>query len=118
MTESSGGSGATRRAEDGSDGVARCVPDTDPAMPNGGQVVLRCRTVTAGVKRAGDSCTADSECATGACGTLRPPSTGTGRACFEACTGVTACPGSTTCRLGGMQVGVSGGPAVVDSCAP
>lgn len=81
-------------------------------------VELRCQPPTAGLLRGGAACTRDSECASGTCGFLRPPSVGTFRACFEPCDGTTACPSGTTCRVGGFQVSTPRGSTLADSCAP
>lgn len=100
-----------------SDGGVVCVPVADPAMPLS-QAVLRCEKPTTGALVAGDACVTDSQCQSGVCGLLQAPSTGTGRACFEACTGTTVCPGTTTCRVGGLRVSLSGASVSLDSCAP
>ncbi len=93
-------------------GPARCVPEV---APDGG-LSPRCRLPTlGGLLEAGQPCAVDAQCATGVCGQLQAPSTGTGRACFGACG---TCPGPTTCRAGGMRVQVSGGEVSVDTCAP
>ncbi len=100
-------------------GAAVCTPQVDGADAGPGHLALRCRTRSSfGALAGGASCTQDAECESGACGTLQAPSTGTGRACFQACTGATACPGSTQCRLGGLSIRVAGGLVSVDSCAP
>jgi len=113
-------SGAACTVDDdcSADGGAVCVPELDPAAPFT-QAALRCRRpLLSGLKRGGDPCTVNTECRSGACGTLQSPSTGTGRACFEACDGTTTCPGSTTCRVGGLRLTLASGAADLDSCAP
>lgn len=100
-------------------GVALCTPQVDGQDAGPGHLVLRCRTrSTLGSLPGGASCTVDQECQSGACGTLQAPSTGTGRACFQACTGATTCAGSTQCRAGGLSIQVAGAAISVDSCAP
>jgi len=96
---------------------ALCAVDVDPSAPGTG-LVRRCRMPTSGTKRGGEACSADVECRSGACGTLQAPSTGVGRACFESCDGTTTCPGSTTCRAGGLRVDTLRGGVAFDSCAP
>ena len=99
-------------------GAAVCVPDADPADA-GNQLVLRCRPQQAvGVLSGGASCSQDSDCSSGVCGTLQAPSTGTGKACFQACNGSTACPGTSVCRVGGMRVDSHSAQLTFDSCAP
>ncbi|MDP1825118.1 MAG: hypothetical protein Q8L48_17805 [Archangium sp.] len=98
-------------------GSAVCAAELSVANPFGA-VGLRCRARTSGSLRGGDPCIADSQCESGACGTLQSPSTGTGRACFEACTGATVCAASMTCRVGGLQLPTQMGPVSLDSCAP
>ncbi|MFT3710759.1 MAG: hypothetical protein QM817_24305 [Archangium sp.] len=100
-----------------SDGGVVCAPEADPASPLT-QFVLRCQMPSVGLLRGGDACAVDSQCHSGVCGQLQAPSTGTGRACFEACTGTTACPGTTTCRVGGMRIGLAAATVSLDSCAP
>lgn len=95
---------------------AVCAPDLDPAQPRSA-LVRRCR-LPLGAKRGGDPCASDAECQSGACGTLQPPSTGAGRACFEACAAAGACPGATACRVGGLRLATASGPVNLDSCAP
>lgn len=101
---------------DGGAGV--CVPTPAPADPLGA-LVLRCQPPTAGTLGGGEPCTSDAVCASGVCGTLQPPSTGSGRACFEACTATSTCADAgMSCRLGGLRVTVARGTVSVDSCAP
>jgi len=109
----SGGDGGV---DGGPSSAAICAADLDPSQPLSA-LVLRCR-LPVGAKRGGDPCAADAECLSGACGTLQPPSTGTGRACFEACTATSACPGTTGCRVGGLRLSTASGPVNLDSCAP
>ncbi|MFO0593735.1 MAG: hypothetical protein U0228_00450 [Myxococcaceae bacterium] len=97
-------------------GSAVCAPAASPTAPTT-QAALRCANPV-GALHAGDSCVLDTQCESGVCGTLQAPSTGSGRACFQACTGATACPGTTTCRAGGMSVQLAAGTVNVDSCAP
>lgn len=95
-----------------------CVPEYD-ALDAGRALVLRCRLRTAGTLVAGDACTSDADCASGVCGTLQAPSTGTGRTCLRACDGSSACPTGLTCQAGALRVGLAyGGAASLDSCAP
>ena len=95
-------------------GNAVCAAELSPADPFSA-VALRCRAATTGVLRGGETCVTDSQCLSGACGALQAPSTGTGRACFEACTSATACSvASMTCRVGGLSVS----SVSLDSCAP
>lgn len=98
-------------------GVAVCAPTSDPSAPLT-QVVLRCQAPTTGTAASGASCTQDAECASGVCGTLKPPSTGVGRICFEACTATSVCSGTNTCRAQGLRVTVAGGTVDLDACAP
>ncbi|MFZ5441848.1 MAG: hypothetical protein ACOZQL_17725 [Myxococcota bacterium] len=100
-------------------GTAVCAP-TPSAVDPLGALVLRCQPPTSGTLGGGEPCTSDAVCASGVCGLLQPPSTGSGRACFEACDGARACAGATmVCRAGGMRVATaSGSSATVDSCAP
>jgi hypothetical protein len=98
-------------------GVGVCTPQADPAQPLSA-VVLRCAAPAVGALHGGDTCSLDSQCQSGVCGTLQPPSVGTGRACFEACTGGTTCPGTTSCRAGGLRLSIPTGSVLVDSCAP
>lgn len=111
------GASCAQNSDCSADGGVVCVPEGDPSMPLS-QASLRCQTVTTGALVVGDTCSIDAQCRSGVCGTLQPPSMGTGRACFEACTGTTTCPGATTCRVGGMLVRMSSTSVVVDSCAP
>lgn len=37
---------------------------------------------------------------------------------FQACTAASACPGTSTCRLGGMRVSTQFNSVSFDSCAP
>lgn len=98
-------------------GSAVCAPWALASSPLD-QLSLRCQPPTSGTFVAGDPCTTDSQCASGVCGTLQAPSTGSGRACFQACTGTTVCPGATSCRVGGMRVQMALTSVAVDSCAP
>jgi hypothetical protein len=97
---------------------ARCVPDVDPADA-GFSLALRCRPSHASaVLEGGSACNQDAECASGVCGTLQAPSTGSGKVCFQACTAATVCPGTSTCRIGGMRVAAQFATVSFDSCAP
>lgn len=98
-------------------GPGVCAVDVDPADA-GVALVRRCRMPTTGTRVGGEACSGDLECRSGVCGVLQPPSTGAGRACFEACDGATACPGTTTCRAGGLRVDTGRGTGHFDSCAP
>lgn len=100
-------------------GAARCVPVPSPANPLGAHV-LRCRPPhRTGTLAAGAACTLDADCQSGACVTLQPPSTGSGRACFQACDGTTPCPGSTSCRPNGARIVTANGSTQnLTSCAP
>ncbi len=81
-----------------------CVPEASPAAPLT-QLALRCLPPTPlGAKTGGVACATDSECASGACAYLQPPSTGFGRVCFEPCAGSTACPAGTVCHAGGAFI--------------
>ena len=103
---------------DCSDGGAVCVPDVDPADA-GRQLALRCRpTHQSGFLAGAASCTQDSDCVSGVCGFLQAPSTGSGKACFQACNGSTVCPGANSCRVGGMRVATNLAQLSFDSCAP
>ncbi len=113
-----GGSGCEVDQDCRPDGGARCVPDADP-LDAGQSLVLRCRPSHAsGILGGASPCNQDSDCASGVCGTLQAPSTGTGKACFQACIGATVCPGSSTCRLGGLRVSTHFAILGFDSCAP
>jgi hypothetical protein len=79
---------------------------------------LRCQPVASGSKGAGVSCATDLECQSGVCGTLQSPSTGSGKACFEACAAGSVCPNGMMCRAQGMQIQTMRGPLDVDTCAP
>lgn len=98
-------------------GLAVCAPELSPADPRGA-VGLRCRAPSVGSLRGGEACVTDTQCQSGACGTLQAPSTGTGRACFEACTGATTCAAPMTCRAGGLRLPAQTGSVSLDSCAP
>ncbi|MCA3014678.1 MAG: hypothetical protein INH41_20035 [Myxococcaceae bacterium] len=102
-------------AQDGGVGTV-CAPMVEPSGP--AVTTLRCLPRTTGVKGAGQACSFDAECTSGVCGALQAPSVGAGSVCFEACTGTSACPAGTTCRVAGMRVSTSRGPVQVDSCAP
>ena len=112
-----GGGGCTVDDDCGDAGV-RCVPDVDP-FDAGYSLVLRCRPKQASAVLPGASpCNQDLECASGVCGSLQAPSTGTGKACFHACTAATVCPGTSVCRVGGMRVSTLFANVSFDSCAP
>ncbi len=112
------GAGCTSDSDCSSDGGVVCVPDAD-AADAGKLLAMRCRpTHQTGILSGTTGCSLDSECASGVCGTLQAPSTGTGKACFLACTASTVCPGSTSCRVGGMRVGTLTAQFSFDSCAP
>jgi hypothetical protein len=66
----------------------------------------------------GEACGTDVQCLSGVCGLLQAPSMGTGRACFEACTGSTVCAATMTCRAAGLQVATASSLVSLDSCAP
>lgn len=104
---------------DGGAQSARCVPEYAPSTPGSG-LELRCRGAnTGGALEAPAPCTADSECLSGVCGTLQAPSTGTGRTCFRACDGASACPAGTVCRDGALRVDLArGGFQALRSCVP
>ncbi len=96
-------------------GLARCVPEVDPADA-GQALVLRCRGVSAGEAAGGASCTFDGQCQSGVCAQL---ASGTGGVCFEACAAGSTCPASTTCRAGGVAVRAASGQVFAfDACAP
>ena len=98
-------------------GTAVCAAELSPANPLGA-VSLRCRPPTSAALRGGAACTDHLECESGLCGTLQLPSTGTGRACFEACTAATLCDATTSCRVAGLRVPMAQGSVSLDSCAP
>jgi hypothetical protein len=108
----------TTSAECDADGglASVCAPMVEPA--GAALVSLRCLPRTTGLRGGGESCVSDLECASGACGELQSPSMGSGRACFEACTPTSTCPGPTTCRVQGLRLATTRGPVSVDSCAP
>lgn len=110
------GAGCATDDDCGDAGVV-CVPDADPADA-GKRLMLRCRRPTTGVLPGASPCSQDTDCASGVCGTLQAPSTGTGKACFQACTAATVCPGTSTCRVGGMRVLTLTTNVGLDSCAP
>jgi hypothetical protein len=99
-------------------GNAVCAVELSPSNPFSA-VVLRCKPPTPALLLGGAPCNFDTECQSGACGYLQPPSTGSGRACFEACNATSTCPASTMCRVGGLRIQTAQGigPSV-DSCAP
>ncbi len=112
------GAGCTVDDDCGVDAGVVCVPDVDPADA-GRALMLRCRAPhQSGILTGGAACNQNADCASGVCGTLQAPSTGTGRACFQACTAATACPGTTTCRVGGLRLNTSLSTVSLDSCAP
>jgi hypothetical protein len=111
------GAACTSDLDCSSDGSARCVPDVDPSDA-GKNLILRCRPATTAVATGGSSCNFDNGCASGVCGELQSPSTGSGKACFEACTASTVCPTGMSCRVGGMRVGTIAAQLSFDSCAP
>lgn len=95
-----------------------CAPDVDPA--DAGNLVLRCRPHTLGPLTTAAPCSADSDCASGACAALTDAGT---RACFTPCLvdgGTTfSCPGANTCRPGAFRLTATGGASVLmDGCAP
>lgn len=98
-------------------GTAVCAAELSPANPLGA-VSLRCRPPTSAALRGGVACTDHLECESGLCGTLQSPSTGTGRACFEACTAATLCDATMSCRVAGLRVPMAQGSVSLDSCAP
>jgi hypothetical protein len=83
-----------------------------------GAYVLRCRTAVAnGFREAGESCIADSDCRSGACGQLANGS----HACFRSCdvAAASACPGALTCQAGAYRfTGTLGNVITLDGCAP
>jgi hypothetical protein len=93
-------------------GVAHCVPDVAGAA--GAVAELRCR-MPAGLLEGGASCTADSACQSGVCALV--PATGA-RVCFASCATGTSCPGTSTCRPGGVMVTVAGRQVPFDACVP
>jgi hypothetical protein len=99
-----------------SDGGARCVPDVSPA--DAGGLVLRCRpTSQLGLSEAGQSCTTDNDCRSGACGLLDTGS----RICFRACDPVapSVCPSPLTCQANAFRFTATAGNTVrLDGCAP
>jgi hypothetical protein len=105
---------------DGDCGDGVCALDVDPAATPLGPLTRRCRAPTAGAKRGGEACVVDGECRSGVCGVLAAPSTGAGRACYEACApGGSACTApSMTCRAQALRVDSLNGTTSVDSCAP
>ncbi len=112
-------SGSTCASDDDcGDGGAACVPDVDPADA-GRLLSLRCRPPHAtGFLPGASTCSQDSDCVSGVCGTLQAPSTGFGRACLQSCTAGTVCPGTSTCRAGGLRVQTSFTTVSFNSCAP
>ena len=98
-------------------GTAVCAAELSPANPLA-EVSLRCRPPTGAALRGGEPCTDHGGCESGVCGTLQSPSTGTGRACFEACTAATACEATMSCRVAGLRVPMVQGSVSLDSCAP
>jgi hypothetical protein len=101
---------------------ADCGPGVCAAVPSAADVqsalVLRCAAATTGLLRGGEACVQDAQCQSGACGTLQAPSTGSGKACFEACTATTTCGAGMSCRAGGLQLATARGVVAIDSCAP
>jgi len=95
--------------------TAVCAPMVEASGPS--VASLRCQAPTTGALVGGQGCFVDAQCQSGVCGTLQSPSTGTGRACFEACTASSSCPAGTTCRVAGLRVTTTRGPVNVDSCA-
>lgn len=104
---------------DGGAFSARCVPEYASSTP-GTALELRCRGAsTGGALEAPSVCTSDSQCLSGACGTLQAPSTGTGRTCFRACDVNSNCPAGTVCRDGALRVDLAfGGFQALRSCVP
>ena len=100
-----GGLGCAVDDDCGLDAGAVCVPDADPADA-GSSLALRCRPRHAsGILVGAAPCNQDAECASGVCGSLQAPSMGVGgKACFQACNTATVCPGTSTCRVGGLRV--------------
>lgn len=98
------------------DGGARCVPDVSPA--DAGAYVLRCRPRVQGLNReAGQSCTTNTECSSGACGQLGDST----RVCYRACdpAGAATCPAGLTCRAGAFRFTATAGNFIqLDGCAP
>jgi hypothetical protein len=81
-----------------------CAVDVDPMNPNG-QLLTACRAPATGTRRAGDACTSDADCRSGACADLVPPSTGMGRTCLEPCSlGAGSCGQGLTCRTGAARI--------------
>jgi hypothetical protein len=97
----------------------RCVPEYAPASP-GVAYELRCRPPSlSGVMEAGATCAVDSDCASGVCGTLQAPSTGTGKTCFRACDASSVCAAGLTCRDATLRVDLAfGGFQALRSCVP
>lgn len=102
--------------DDSACGAGRCT--LQRAAENASTLVQQCAPPTRGVGLAGQVCSVDSQCESGTCGALVPPSVGNGGRCFQACTASTVCPAGTTCRASGMTVTVGGASVRVDSCAP
>ena len=98
-------------------GPAVCAVELSASNPFGA-VALRCRGPVSGMLRGGAPCSVDAQCESGACGTLQAPSTGTGRACFEACTAATACAATMSCRVRALALATQRGSVSLDSCAP
>jgi hypothetical protein len=97
----------------------KCVPEYAPATPGTGYE-LRCRGAsTSGTLEAPTPCVTDNQCVSGVCGTLQAPSTGSGKTCFRACDGNSACPAGTQCRDGALRVDLAlGGFQALRSCTP
>jgi hypothetical protein len=94
-----------------------CAPTLSATNPTGA-AALRCQAPTAGTLRGGLPCTLDTECVSGVCGLLQAPSTGVGRACFEACTSATSCASTMSCRAAALNVSTVSGMVAFDTCAP
>lgn len=107
--------GVTCMSDDGCD-AGVCSLQRSPVDESA--LVQRCAPPTTGVKRGGEPCLTDVECRSGACGTLQSPSTGLGRACFEACASSATCAAGQTCRASVLLVAASLGAVAVDSCSP
>ncbi|MHB8874778.1 MAG: hypothetical protein ACYC8T_13900 [Myxococcaceae bacterium] len=90
-------------------GGTLCAPEVSPASPLS-TLSLRCLSPSrAGVKAGGEACSVDSECQSGACAILVPPSTGTGRVCLMPCGPSTVCPGVSSCHTGGAVLATPNG---------
>lgn len=97
----------------------RCTVDANPAGTATG-LVLRCRGDALGTRLGGASCSDDSECLSGACAELVPPSTGTGSVCLQPCAvATTACASGLVCRVDAARMLAKDGTAqLFTACVP